>query len=327
MDVVVVRDGASEPCPPARVPEVLAGGEGFVWVDVPALDEDAARWLSETFAFHPLAVKACSERTHVPKLHTYGDHVFVVLHAAERGEEGHVHLLQVNLFVSERYLVTVHGPLGEGVALETALVETGAVRRRLDAGRLQPRSPGELGHTVITAITRRLEGLVSALATEVAGLERRVRTDVRHDTERVLEELFLLRHELLTLRTMAAQGREVLTRLGGMSRDLPGLDRPFVQDLVDQYARLRALCDEEKEFLQGVVDFYQAKTTTKMNIAMERLALIAALVLPVTAVASIYGMNLIVSDATRPIHLVGVLVVIGAITFGMLRWTRKHGWW
>ena len=327
MDVVAVQDGAAGPCPPDRVAEVLAGGDGFVWVDVPELDEDAARFLSETFGFHPLALKACAERTHVPRLHAYGDHVFVVLHGAERGAEGHVHLLQVNVFVSERYLVTVHGPLGEGVAVETALVETGAVRRRLDGGRLRPRSAGELGHTVITAIARRLEGLVSELATEVASLERRVRGDVGRDTERVLEELFLLRHELLTLRTMAAQGREVLARMAGMSRELPGLDRPFLEDLVDQYARLRALCDEEKEFLQGVVDFYQAKTTTKMNIAMERLALIAALILPITAVASIYGMNLIVSDETRPIHLAGVLVVIGLVTLAMLRWTRKHGWW
>ena len=79
--------------------------------------------------------------------------------------------------------------------------------------------------------------------------------------------------------------------------------------------------------MQGVIDFYQARTSTRMNIAMERLALIAAIVLPVTAIASVYGMNLIVGQRTDVVQLVVVLGFMALVTAGMLAWTKRMGWW
>jgi Mg2+ and Co2+ transporter CorA len=64
-----------------------------------------------------------------------------------------------------------------------------------------------------------------------------------------------------------------------------------------------------------------------MNVAMERLALVTALVLPVTAVASIYGMNVIVSDRTDVWALSEALIVMAGMTAGMLAWARHQGWW
>jgi Mg2+ and Co2+ transporter CorA len=64
-----------------------------------------------------------------------------------------------------------------------------------------------------------------------------------------------------------------------------------------------------------------------MNVAMERLALIAAVLLPVTAIASIYGMNLIVGDRTDIVQLALVLVVMAIVAGGMLLWSKRMGWW
>ncbi len=91
--------------------ELLAGNDGVVWVDIVDCDADAVRALSSVFAFHPLAVKDCAERNRVPKVHAYTDHVFVVLHAPERGERGHVHYVELDQFIGPNYLVTVHGPI------------------------------------------------------------------------------------------------------------------------------------------------------------------------------------------------------------------------
>jgi Mg2+ and Co2+ transporter CorA len=87
------------------------------------------------------------------------------------------------------------------------------------------------------------------------------------------------------------------------------------------------MSDGEKEFAQGVIEFYQARTTTRMNVAMERLALIAAVLLPVSAIASIYGMNLIVGDRTDVTQLAVVLSVMGIVVGGMLAWSKRMGWW
>jgi magnesium transporter len=159
-------------------------------------------------------------------------------------------------------------------------------------------------------------------------LERNVvRSRTKHPQE-LLEDMFQLRHELLVLRTAAAQNREIYARLTTLAtRFWPADGRQYIDDLLDQFDRVRNMCDGEKELLQGVVDFYHTRTTTRINVAMERLALLTALVLPVTAVASIYGMNVIVSDRTDVAGLTEALAVMLVLMAGMLIWTRRQGWW
>jgi len=77
-------------------------------------------------------------RNHIPRVHVYPDHVFIVVHAPEIGTGGHVHYLELDQFVGEDFLVTVHGPLNPKVPLEAALRETDAVAARMDSGRLRP---------------------------------------------------------------------------------------------------------------------------------------------------------------------------------------------
>jgi magnesium transporter len=64
-----------------------------------------------------------------------------------------------------------------------------------------------------------------------------------------------------------------------------------------------------------------------MTIAAERLAVIAVITLPITALSSIYGMNIIVNDGTDFTHLAVVLAVMVAISATMLRWAKRQGWW
>jgi len=87
------------------------------------------------------------------------------------------------------------------------------------------------------------------------------------------------------------------------------------------------MTDSEQELLAGVIDLYRARTDTKMMIAMERLAVLAAVTLPITAIASVYGMNVIVNAQTHYLQLIIVLVIMAAISGALLRWTKKQGWW
>jgi len=306
---------------------LLEREDGFAWVDIPTCDAEATQVLSEAFGFHPLAVRACGERNHIPRVHAYSDHVFAVLNAPEPGAAGHVHLLELDQFVGNRYLVTVHGPLGAGVPLDAALRDTRMVLERLQAGRLRPSSPLELSYAIVSALARGMAEQVQALAGRIAALERRILDQEHKDPERMLQELFQVRHELLTVRTMAGQSREIYGRMGAVARFVPAEARPFIEDLMDQFARVRSLCEDEQDFLQGVVEFYQTKLTTRINVAMERLALIAALILPVTAVSGIYGMNLIVNDRTQPAQIAVVLALMLGVVLAMLVWAKRHHWW
>jgi magnesium transporter len=96
MDVRLVTKSGVEERGVEELPLLLRGEDGLVWVDIPAWDDEAVRVLSEVFGFHPLAVKDAMERNRVPKMHAYHDHVFVILHAPERGKHGHVHYIELD---------------------------------------------------------------------------------------------------------------------------------------------------------------------------------------------------------------------------------------
>jgi magnesium transporter len=87
------------------------------------------------------------------------------------------------------------------------------------------------------------------------------------------------------------------------------------------------VADGQIRYLQGVIEFYKARTDTKMSIAAERLALIAVITLPITAVSSVLGMNIIVNDRTDFPFLAVLLVVIAAMSATLLRWAKQQGWW
>jgi magnesium transporter len=327
MDVWLIADGGVEQKAVEELELLIALQEGLVWVDIPTCDQEGVRVLSEVFGFHPMAVRDCVERNQVPKVHAYSDHVFIVLHAPERGRGGNVHYVELDQFVGPGFLVTVHGPLDQAVDPDVAFRETRAVRRRLESGRLRPSSSFELSYAIVTALARHQESFLAALAQEAGLLEQRVMADEIADPEQFLEELFRSRHEPLAVRTMATLSREIYGRMVTLERYVPGASHALVADLADQFARVSGLADGQGDFLQGVIEFYQTRTNTKMTIAAERLAVIAAVTLPITALSSIYGMNVIVNDRTHLGQLGVVLVVMAVMSLILLRWTKRQGWW
>ena len=90
---------------------------------------------------------------------------------------------------------------------------------------------------------------------------------------------------------------------------------------------MRSIADGESQFLFGVIELYQTKVNTKMTVAMERLAVIAAVTLPITALASVFGMNVIVNQHTQVTELVIVVVVMLTISGLLLHWAHRQGWW
>lgn len=327
MDVhLITGDGVHERAV-ADLPALLASGEGIVWVDVPTWDAQAADVLTRVFGLHPLAVHDCEVRNRLPKVHAYPDSLFLVLHAPERGEGGHVHHVELDRVIGPGYLVTVHGPVNPAVPLEVALRDTREVLERIRAGRLRPRTSFDVSHAIVSTLTRRMEKFVEELTADVWELERRVTAGAYDDPETFLDEMFRTRHGLLAVRTIAAQTAEIYRRVTGLQRAVPEPSRHLVGDLVDQFDRIAGLATEEKDYLQGVIEFYRARTETKMTIAAERLAVIAVVTLPITALASVLGMNLIVSDRTSPLPLAAAITVMIAMSSGLLWWAKRQGWW
>jgi magnesium transporter len=311
MEVRLITDQGIEDRSPDELTALLRGDTGFIWVDISSCEEDGSRALLEVFGFHPLAVRDCVERNRVPKVHGYGDHVLIVLHAPERGQRGHVHYIELDQIIGRNYLVTVHGPINPAVDPAVALRETQAVHARMQAGRFRPKSVFELSHAIVSALTRHQEAYIEAMTRDVWQLEQRVTGGDVGDPEGFINDLFRARHGLLAVRTMAALGGAIYGRLSGLTRTPPGGEK-LVADIIDQFERVRSVADGEKEYLQGVIEFYQTVLTINaalvgqaQNIEVQRLteasyaqneeikkiSAWAAIFFAPTLIGTIYGMN------------------------------------
>lgn len=328
--VLWVEPGAPAAAPRsvADLPELLADPSGWFWLDVPEPDDQAAELLTDLFHLHPAAVQDVLTRNHVPRLHAYGDTLFLVLHRPERGEHGHVHYLEVDQLIGPRYLVTTHGPRNPVVPLEHLVRATDGIAERMLSGRFRPSSPAQLSGRIVSTLTVDEEVLVNGLAREVGQLEQRVMARAGdEDPQGFLEELFGTRHALLTVRTMTTQSAEIYGRAIQLFSGTDEVLTRVLRDNKDQYDRLASISGSQLEFLSGVTEYYRARTDTKMTIAAERLAVIAAITLPVTAISSVIGMNVIYNNSTQWVWLVVLLGVMAALSLVLLRWAKRQGWW
>jgi len=327
MRVLAVTEQGVETHPASAVASLLEDPDILLWVDIPECSEEAVTLLTDVIGCHPLAVRDCMQRNRVPRVRMYQHQHLLILHGPQLGASGHVHYIELDQIIGDRYVVTVHGPLNPVVDPEVAERETGAVRRRLESGRLRPATPYELSYAISSAVAHTLESFIEDLTREVWLLEQRVTSGHMGNPEEFLEELFQARHGLLTVRTMGALGAEVFGRIAAMGERVTPRDLPLITDITDQLTRVGALADGEREYLQGVIEFYRARAETKMTIAAERLAVIAVVTLPITALSSIYGMNIIVNSHTHLPQLILVLTVMAIMSAMLLTWAKRRGWW
>ena len=306
--------------------DALLEAPGLVWVDVKYWDAETASTLAPRLGLHPRAVHDCAVGSPAPKVHVYRDQIFLVLHTLDRDSHGRVHHIELDQFVGPNWLLTVHGRMDSEVPLDAAYVETGSVARKLDSGRLRPERAGDLSAAVVGVLIGRLREFLINLTQESWRLEEQVTAGQVGDPEQFLEELFEVRHGLLAVRTIASLSEEVYGRMVRLTV-FGSAGQAQLVDLEDQLRRLAAMADSQREFLQGVIEFYHTGIGTKMTVAAERLAVIAAVTLPITALSSIVGMNVIVNSETHVGQLVVLLAVMMTMSAMMLIWAHRQGWW
>jgi magnesium transporter len=326
VDVRFITAGGVEEFDPTDLTMLLDRTDGLVWVDVPEWTAEAEKVLTSTFGFHELAVEDSAKRNHVPTVHRYDDHVFLVLFAPHPGEQGHVHYVELDQFVGERYLVTVHGPLNPAVDQSAAMIEVDTVLRRIAKGKFKPDRAFELSYALFKALAARMRRYTSDLTKEVWRLEQQVSANQLGNPDSFLDEMFWTRHGLLTVSTLAALTREVCGRMVTISAFGHGDGQSLLADILDRFGRLSVTAETQKAYLQGTIEFYQARTSTKMTVAAERLAMIAAITAPATAVSSILGMNLIVNQTTQWVEIAISLVVMFSLSSMLVLWAKRRGW-
>jgi magnesium transporter len=291
----------------------------FVWVDLVDPDDDEVRRLGEVFGLHPLSLEDSQEFLQLPKIDHYGDYVLLVFYGArvsdDGGVAGEIELVETHLFVADHWLVTVRR--APCVSLEEL---------RDDA------DPGDdrwMVYRVIDALTDSFFPVMHALEQRIETLEEEVLEGAVEDARR---DIVVLRKPVLKLGRVLASQRDTFDRAVSDLSQLPGLGAEaaaYFADVQDHLRRLAIRADTERERLTGAIHLADSVTNTRLAKASERLSLIATIFLPLTAVASFFGMNFswMIDQIDTAAGFLALGVGFPALTLLILVvYIRRHGY-
>lgn len=306
-----------------------ADGE-LIWLDVERPTPEDIQFLAENFAFHPLALEDVG-RPQRAKIDRYPNLVFLVLFDLDLpANGGPIDEHQLNIFLGSRYLVTVHDePIAE--------IEEVARRWRENAVRIE-RNINVLLYSLLDTIVDHYFPVIDAIGDRVEALEESVFTAAGQAT---LRQVFALKKELIAVRRAIAPERDVLALLakGGLRPGEAGdaWSDPvaaYFQDVYDHVLRVIESIDTYRDVLSGVLDAYLSWSSNNLAVASNQLSQVmkvmtsfSIILMSVTLVASVYGMNFDVMPELRWRYgYPAVLLAMAAIGLGLTIYFRRKRW-
>jgi magnesium transporter len=267
---------------PSLIDQYRADDGNVVWVDVlDPNDADFSR-LAEEFEFHPLSIEDCQKTHQRPKVEEYRGYYFIVLYEVSLvGEKQELELRELNIFLGKNYVVSVHSqPLR---AIDTTARLWPIWLDREDS------SAGLLAYLLMDAVVDDYNPLLDALSDRLDELEDRI---FGVFDPQVIEEIFLRKKELLFLRRRIAPLRDVFNILLRREQPIfPHEMRVYFQDVFDHLIRVTDLVDTLRDVIGSTMDAYLSVSGNRMNMVMKRLTSMSAILMSVTLIAGIYGMN------------------------------------
>jgi magnesium transporter len=253
----------------------------FFWLDLISPSAEEIAKLHDLFGFHPLALEDAQHFGQRPKLDRYEDHAFLVFYGAAGEEENVEDLLQeVQMFVSGKYLVTIHK--GHLPALRDQL-------SRLDGQLLH--SEQFVLYRVFDALTDSFFPPLARMDDEIDELEAAV---LAGPTDEQLQRLFAMKRSLVMMRKVVSPQRDLFARSIDQLADLPGLqldERDYFRDVYDHLIRISDLIDSYRDLLSSTTDLYLSTVSNRQNEVMKQLAIVGTIFLPLSFITGFFGMN------------------------------------
>jgi magnesium transporter len=293
------------------------------WVNVTGLgDAELINQLAELFALHKLSMEDVMNVHQRPKAEEFEDHIFLVTRMVRDGEG--VHTEQMSFFLGGDYLLTLQERAGDCF---------GGLRERLRGGkgRVQSAGPDYLCYALVDAVIDQYFPVLERYGESLEDLEDDV---VSHPAPGNITRLHDMKRELLTLRRSIWPHREMINSL---TRDenplIQGETRVYLRDVYDHTIQLMDIVETYREIASGLVDVHISSVTAKLNEIMKVLTVIATIFIPLSFIASLYGMNF--DRAASPWNMPELgwrfgypfsVFLMGAVAVALLVYFRRKGW-
>ncbi|UCG55411.1 MAG: magnesium/cobalt transporter CorA [Dehalococcoidia bacterium] len=257
-------------------------GKGLLWLDFLDPNEEDKQFLEEVFNFHHLAVEdLLSPVIHTPKVDDLGDYLFLVVHGINYATDSEVvETAELSIFLGHHFVVSGHNDF---------LFCIEAVKKRIETSKRPIKEADLLAHALIDTLIDNVLPTIDRMTEVSADIEDEV---IQNPHKATLEAVMKLKRSTLHIHRVMAPQRDVLNRLS--RGDFPLIKkgaRIFYRDVYDHCVRITDLNQTNRDIADNILATYLSSIANKQNEVMKVLAIVAAVFLPLSLLAGIYGMN------------------------------------
>ncbi len=288
--------------------------EARIWIDLdgPVPDELKQR-LSRALGVHLLVLEDLEASYMVPKLEEFPDYTYLLVHGVRRGERAdELTFDEIDLVIGARWLVSHHHA-------EPCMALGDRNLRALARG------PAAAAHSVLDKIVDDYLPVVDGLEEALDALETEV---MREPSPEVLTRVFSLKKAVFQLRRVAAYQRDLLVRLARPGHPvLPDATLPFFRDVGDHLTMVLFQTEAQREIAASIVERHLSMQSNRLNEVMKTLTMFSTVMLPLSLIAGIYGMNFENMPELKwrygyPLALLAMAIV----AMGLLYYFRRKKW-
>jgi len=316
----LVAAAAAEPRAP-NVEEIAAEGLRWVKIESPTAVEQA--WLEEHFDFHALDFEDVLSRNQRPKIDVYDDYLFIVLQfPVFDSAAGRLGAGELDLFVGPGYLVSIpNQPLQPVEYLFERCRQKEELREQLFA-----RGSGYLLYRIVDDGFDYCFPMLRKIGNKLDALEEEI---FEGRSDEIVRDISNVKQEIINFRKVIRPQRPVLRDLEKVKERYlaPEMDLEiYFDDIVDAQERIWDMLENYKEVIEALEDTNESVISHRVNDILRVLTSISVIVLPLTLLASIWGMNVGVpgeGDTTAFWVITGSMLVL---LVSMVTYFRRRGW-
>jgi magnesium transporter len=291
-----------------------------IWIDLERQSPDADALLAESLKLHPLTIEDIWADRSRPKVDDFDGYLYVLVHGIGAARHDKLKTVEIDIVIGPNWLVT-HDP--EGLVSDDLGTELDHSARVLTKG------IAWLAHALLDHAVDRYIPVIDQLDDEIDQLENDTLDHAGTPRGRtVLLRILAFKRRLQELRRMGIHQREILLRLSrGDFDELPAETLPFFRDVYDHFLRINDIAEGYRDLVSSALDAYLSVQSNRMNEIMKTLTMISTVMLPLTFIVGLYGMNFkYMPELTWMWGYPAVIGLMLLVATGILLWFRHRGW-
>jgi magnesium transporter len=316
------RAAAAERAPERDEPRVeIVESPGLRWLNIERPRQVDLAWVAEHFDFHPLDFEDVGSRNQRPKVDEYDDYLFIVLHFPRYDKSvGRLNAAEVDLFVGPDFLITIPN---EPLQPIEYLFERVKTNEELRDG-LFSKGPGYLLYKIVDDLVDSSFPMLRKIGNKLERIEGEI---FEGNSAEVVRDISNVKQEIINFRKIVRPQRSAFQDLErNKARYIADDLEIYFEDINDASERVWDMLENYKEVVEALEDTNESEIAHRTNETFRVLTAISVIVLPLTLVASVWGMNVHVPGEGDMVAFYVVLGAMFAMLVGLIVYFRRRGW-